>query len=354
MRRAARTGWTALAAIASLAAVSPAFALGCAAQPGAIGVERIIKIDASSGPIYGGISRYIHEPTFLKPREVVLTFDDGPSPRITRSILKTLKDFCTSATFFPVGRMAIAYPDVVREIAAAGHTIGAHTWSHPNNLRRYKKSSAIEQVEKGFAAIAKAAGQPIAPFFRFPGLNDDARVLKHMQSRGIATFTVDVVSDDSYTDDPAQLKLQTVTRTIRQNGGILLFHDIKESTAQALPGILAELRKRGFKVVHLKSKHALKPVADFDAEISKRFETATKRKPLPETALRAPVHPVVGAFAIARPPVTELAPAPKLVELASHRTKKKPEALRGHVPAPEHRWGVRVDRSNVTSTDAPR
>ena len=343
-------GYASLLAAAGLLAGSPEMALACASQPGALGVERIIKIDASTGPIYGGISRYIHEPTFLKPREVVLTFDDGPSPRITRSILKTLKEFCTSATFFPVGRMAIAFPEVVREIAAAGHTIGAHTWSHPNNLRRHKKTSAIMQVEKGFAAVAMAAGQPIAPFFRFPGLNDDARVLKHMQARGIATFTVDVVSDDSYTDDPVKLKIQTVTRAIRQNGGILLFHDIKEATARALPDILRELRKRGFKVVHMKSKHPLKPSTDYDAELTKRFANATRRKPLPETSLRAPVHPVIGAFAIVKPPVTELSPERKLVELANHRAKKKPVALRSSVAAPESSWGVRVDRRPIASS----
>jgi peptidoglycan-N-acetylglucosamine deacetylase len=304
----------------------------------AIGVAREIKIDTTSGPIYGGITRYAREPHFLAEKEVVLTFDDGPSPRITRSILKTLKQFCTKATFFPVGRMAITYPKVIREIAIEGHTIGAHTWSHPNNLRRLKTVAASEQVEKGFAAVAMAAGGDVAPFFRFPGLNDDKATLTHLQQRGIATISVDIVTDDSFSSDPAKLVRQTIARTVHAGGGILLFHDIKMTTALALPAILAELKSRGFKVVHLTAKHGVTPVTDYDEALKKRFMAATRSDPLPDTALRAPVHPV-GAFAVARPPVTVLAPSAKAIERAG--TRRKPiNDLRG--PADTGGWTILV------------
>lgn len=314
----------ALICVGATVVATPSHAVGCPkGTKQALGVSRIVNIDTSGGPIYGKITRYAGEPGFLKAKEVVLTFDDGPVPQITRSILKTLKAHCAKATFFPVGRMAIAYPKVIREIVREGHTIGAHTWSHPNNMRRLKRSSAVDQVEKGFAAIAMAAGMPTAPFFRFPGLNDHGPVLKVLQERGIATFSVDVVTNDSYEDDPHHLVEQTIRRVIHGNGGIVLFHDIKMTTALALPRILAQLRKRGFRLVHLTSKNTLTPVSRFDAALRKRFASATKGKPLPRMPLRAPLHPV-GAFAIVHPPVTELKPEAKAIELvAEHKRKVK-------------------------------
>lgn len=345
MRRRIRHGTNvACLAIASLLATAPiAPAAACDDPKAGLGVAREIKIDTSGGPIFGGITKYAREPRFLGPKEVVLTFDDGPVPRITRSILKTLREFCTKAMFFPVGRMAIAYPQTVREIVRDGHTLGAHTWSHPYNLRRVKRAHAAEQVEKGFAAIAIAAGRPIAPFFRFPGLNDDPGVLKHLQARGIATFSVDVVSDDSYETDPRKLIQQTIARAEKSNGGIMLFHDIKMTTALALPAILDGLKKRGFKVVHLSAKSSFTPVGDYDEALNKKFAAATRSKPLPRTVLRAPLH-TVAAFAVARPPVTELAPSAKVIELASVR-KKRLEALRGAIAAGG--WATVVERPHA-------
>jgi peptidoglycan-N-acetylglucosamine deacetylase len=313
------------AALLCAAAVSlsmPSDAFGCNVDKAKVlGVSRIVDIDTSGGPIYGKITRYAREPSFLKAKEVVLTFDDGPVPRITRQILKTLEAHCAKATFFPVGRMAIAYPQVIREIVRDGHTIGAHTWSHPRNIRRLEAETATMQIEKGFAAIAMAAGTPIAPFFRFPGLNDHGPVLKYLQKRGVATFSVDVVTDDSFEDGPEHLVEQTMRRVIHGNGGIMLFHDIKMATALALPKILRQLKKRGFRLVHLRAKNTFTPVQRYDAALRKRFDSATKGKPLPRVPLRAPLHPV-GAFAIVHPPVTELKPEAKAIELAAEHKRK--------------------------------
>ncbi len=210
-------------------------------QPG-LGLDRVVEIDASTGPLYGDISVLTREERFLKPREVVLTFDDGPMPWITKSILDTLDRFCTKATFFSVGRMAIAYPATVKDVLARGHTLGGHTWSHPLNLRRRGLERAIDEIERGFSAIALAAGQPIAPFFRFPGLSDSDPMMAHLQSRGIAAFTVDVVSNDSYIGSAERLATYTLAQIDKQQGGIVLFHDIKSATAKALPTILTGLK----------------------------------------------------------------------------------------------------------------
>lgn len=270
-----------LLALAALGAVTmvPAIAdEACRNPKDALGVARIVEIDAKAGPIFGSLTKYEKEARFLGPKEVVLTFDDGPMPKYTKPILDALDKFCTKATFFYVGQMAQAYPDMVKEVMGRGHTMGTHTWSHPLNLRALSLERATDQIERGFAAVALAAGQPIAPFFRFPGLSDSSPLLAHLQARGIAAFTVDVVSNDSYIASPARLVARTIAQVERQNGGIVLFHDIKASTAAALPTILTELKKRGFKVVHLRTKSNFEPLPALTAELeAKRVAAATKK-----------------------------------------------------------------------------
>ena len=97
-------------------------------NPGALGVARTVEIDTKGGPGFG----FDHYKTydFLEPKEVVLTFDDGPQKFHTEAVLAALARECTKATFFSIGKMALGYPEIIRRVAAEGHTIGTHTWSH--------------------------------------------------------------------------------------------------------------------------------------------------------------------------------------------------------------------------------
>jgi peptidoglycan/xylan/chitin deacetylase (PgdA/CDA1 family) len=315
-------------------------ALACSPGQG-LGVSRIVEIDTKTGPLYGDMSSFPRQSSLLGPKEIVLTFDDGPVPWITRSILDTLDRFCTKATFFSVGRMAMLYPDTLREIMARGHTLGTHTWSHPLDLRQRPLGQAIDEIERGFAAVAAAAGQPIAPFFRFPGLADSGPMLAHLQSRGIATWTVDVVSNDSFIPSADRLTQETVAKVEARNGGILLFHDIKAVTAKALPGILAELQQRGFRVVHAIAKAPFQPdpkyIEPYASQIAARSRAAPGRPPL--------------AF-FAAMPTADLAArtgAP-VIAVQAHSTRS--------VPAPadatyrQGEWSVTVRRTRVAPADA--
>src|SRR5262249_30365183 len=183
---------------------TPGLSEGCEDPGKALGVSRVIEIDASGGPIFGDMTKRDKEPAFLEPKEVVLTFDDGPVPWITTPILDALDKFCTKATFFSVGEMALAYPWVVKDVMARGHTLGTHTWSHPLNLRALRLEKAQDQIDRGFAAVTLAAGQPIAPFFRFPGLSDSNALLAHLQTLAVASFTVAEASHDCYIRSPAR------------------------------------------------------------------------------------------------------------------------------------------------------
>ena len=284
-----------------------------------------------NGPLYGDFTHRAKEPSFLGPKEVVLTFDDGPLPTVTRSILDTLDRFCTKATFFSVGRMAIAYPAMVREVLARGHTVGGHTWSHPLNLPRLPPQKAHDEIERGFAAVALAAGQPIAPFFRFTGLADSDPLLAYLQTRRVASFTVDVVSDDSYIGDPRRLAQVTLQRIEARQGGIVLFHDIKAATARALPVILSELQARGYKVVHMRPSAPLKPLESYTTALvpllvkAERHGTEPARAPSPP--LQAPTRETL--------PIAHLAPA------ARHRDE--------HVAPAGAGWPTRVRRARGAS-----
>jgi peptidoglycan/xylan/chitin deacetylase (PgdA/CDA1 family) len=261
-----------LAALVAAAGAS-ADAMAACTSTHALGTHRNVEIDTRQGPLYGDFTKQSRQPSFLADKEVVLTFDDGPMPWITKSILDTLDHFCVKATFFSVGRMAMAYPDTVKDVVARGHTLGTHTWSHPMHMRSMRPDQSADQMDRGFAAVAAAAGRPIAPFFRFPGLSDSASMLAHLQSRGVATFTVDVVSNDSYIADAKRLARETIAKVEARRGGIILFHDIKASTARALPTILGELKARGYRVVHMlaKTPYAGEPhlAAEYRATIEK-------------------------------------------------------------------------------------
>src|SRR6516162_7816414 len=200
----------------------------------ALGVSRTITIDATGGPWFGAPHG---NPDLLAPGEVVLTFDDGPAPQTTRPILAALAAQCTKATFFMVGEMAAEYPDVVREVAEQGHTLGTHTWSHLN-LKRLHADAMKEQIEAAITAVEKSAGAKIAPFFRYPYLSDSPATVAYLQSRNIAQFAVDVDSFDWRTRNAKNVVRRVMTNLAQQGRGIILLHDIHSSTAAAVPELL--------------------------------------------------------------------------------------------------------------------
>jgi peptidoglycan/xylan/chitin deacetylase (PgdA/CDA1 family) len=275
-----RTGSGGRVAAAALAigCVSPAVRAECPDPKTALGVARTIELDAATSGIYGSVTHQGKLPSLLQPKEVVLSFDDGPMPWITHSILDTLDHFCTKAMFFEVGEMAMSHPDVAKEVVRRGHTLGTHTMTHPFNLPRMTEVRATSEIESGFAAVSQAAGGPVAPFFRFPGLADSASLLDYLHGRGIAAFTVDIVSNDSYIADKSRLIQRTLTAVDRQHGGIILFHDIKSVTAKALPEILDRLKAGGYSVVQIKAKDPVHLLPDAVASLAAGQSNPRKHK----------------------------------------------------------------------------
>lgn len=265
-----------MALVALAFGLEPARGNTCAAAS-ALGVSRTVDIDTMGGPRFG--AQYPgHD--FLQPGEIVLTFDDGPSPHKTPAILNALAAHCTKATFFIVGRMALADPDLLREVASQGHTIGLHTQSH-RKLTHIPAAKATEEIELGHSIVVKSLGQQATPFFRFPYLAASHSTLDYLGKRNIATFGIDVDSKDFQTKKPEVMAANVLKGLQAKGKGIILFHDIQPSTAAGLKALLDELKKRNFKVVHVVSKTPATTIPSFDQQAERmiaRGKVASARK----------------------------------------------------------------------------
>jgi peptidoglycan/xylan/chitin deacetylase (PgdA/CDA1 family) len=224
---------------------------------GKLGVARVAEVDTTGGGEYG--EQYTPKP-LLEKGEVVLTFDDGPHPKFTREILDALAAQCTKATFFYVGRMIKEFPDIARQVQAEGHTIGTHTYNH-RNLGGQSLEGAKSQIESTINVAEATLPSGVAPFFRFPYLSDPQRVRDYLSSRNIAVFGIDVDSFDWRVRTPEKVMHNVFTTLDTTGRGIILFHDIHANTAKAIPAVLAELKARGFKVVHMVPKSRIETVA---------------------------------------------------------------------------------------------
>ena len=292
-------------AVAGLSSVLASLALGsgdgCQVAPAMLGVSRVVEIDTSSGPRFG---QQYRNSDLLQDKEVVLTFDDGPMRPYTRPVLEALSAHCTKATFFMVGRMAVADPEMVREVAKRGHTIGTHTWSH-RHLNTLTPSQAQGEIELGLSAVQHALGQPVAPFFRFPYLADSKSLLARLGARDIAVFSIDADSFDYRTPSPDTVHRTIISQLQSKGKGIILFHDIQPSTARGLKRLLDDLKVRGFKVVHLVPKSKATTLAEYNEaavrELTRRSSIAAS-DPLARRSLVWPILQVGRPAAGGGPP----------------------------------------------------
>ncbi len=185
----------------------------CANNPNALGLTRIVEVDTTGGPGFG--FEHFKEHDFLRPKEVVLTFDDGPWPNNTPAVLAALAAHCIKATFFPIGKHAIWHPEILKQVAAAGHSIGTHTWSHAD-LSKKSKEEATREIEMGASAVHMAVAGPTAPFFRFPALRHPPEMVTYLGQRNIAIFSCDMDSFDFTMRKPEQVIRSVMSGEARQ------------------------------------------------------------------------------------------------------------------------------------------
>jgi peptidoglycan/xylan/chitin deacetylase (PgdA/CDA1 family) len=233
--------------------VSAGAAEPCPGNPDALGTARILAVDPNTTPPVG--RKQFPQTLPLGPREVVLTFDDGPWPGTTPRVLDALKHECVKATFFLIGRNAAANAALARQELAEGHTVAHHTWSHPL-LDRMPIAAAEAEIDRGFGAVdtalyGRVESNPVTPFFRFPGFASSPALLGELARRRILVFGADLWASDWNPMSPEQELALVNARLDAVGGGIVLFHDTKKETAAMIPSFLRVLKSRGYGVVHV-------------------------------------------------------------------------------------------------------
>jgi peptidoglycan/xylan/chitin deacetylase (PgdA/CDA1 family) len=224
----------------------------CPGHPDAIGTSRVLAIDPAKFPRVGRMQYPNSLP--LNDKEVVLTFDDGPLLPHSNQILDILAAQCVKATYFLLGEMARAFPAAVRRIYEDGHTIGTHSEDHPTRFGELPVERMRQEIDWGISDVGAALGdiRYLAPFFRIPGLARSDLVESELAARGLSVFSSDTVADDWHHRIGAKGIIAAAIRRLEASGkGILLLHDIHPKTVAALPGLLKELKDKGFHIVHV-------------------------------------------------------------------------------------------------------
>jgi peptidoglycan-N-acetylglucosamine deacetylase len=180
---------------------------------------------------------------------IALTFDDGPWPQTTESILATLKKEKIKATFFVIGQPLQSYPEIGKKILADGHAIANHTLHHWYN----KMSPLVAQREiEDTAKIIKNVLNVETAYFRPPGgvLNNGLVAYAHSKNQSVLMWSVD--SGDSHPRRPSTEAMIKTVLSQATPGGIVLMHDgggNHDNTAKALPEMIVKLRAQGYKFV---------------------------------------------------------------------------------------------------------
>ena len=227
-------------------------AAGCPGNPDAIGTSRVMTISPGEFTLLGTIQYKQTLP--LKDHEVVLTFDDGPIPPYTTSVLDTLAKNCVRATYFLVGEMAGPRPYLVRRIYNEGHSIGTHSQHHPFAFQRLSMQKVEREVDGGIDSVKGALGDSAAlsPFFRIPGFGRTNAIDQYLEDKKLVVWSADVDTDDWWRGSTPSAIVQRAMRRLNEKGrGIILMHDIHPATALALPLLLKELKANGYHIVHV-------------------------------------------------------------------------------------------------------
>jgi len=276
-----------LAYSAIAAEPSAAKPLATCNNPDALGISRVVEIDTTGGPAFG--TEHFKQYDFLREKEVVLTYDDGPWPENTPMVLKALQDNCLKATFFEIGEHAIWRPDITRALVSAGMTVGSHTWSHKDLAKNpYAKdiAQAKQEIEMGVSAVQMAAaGGAIAPFFRFPDLQQPPELIAYLGTRNIAIFSADIDIFDFKLRKPEDVVKSAMTKLAKNGKGVLLMHDFQRATAQAMPELIRQLKTGGYKIVHMVPKEPVTTLAKYDEMVRAQDKYSISNNTRPESSV---------------------------------------------------------------------
>lgn len=200
-------------------------------------------ISAAGHEVFQGI--YTH--SFGSEKCIALTFDDGPHPWHTPRILEILDHNHAKASFFLVGRLCIRYPQLVRDIHLKGHTVCNHSFNHWN-MTRLDYERDLFEWQACSEAIENATGRR-PDYCRPPGGKFNRNVIESANESGMKVIGWSVNSLDCAGKGSEQIR-QLILQKL-EPGAIILLHDGFESTIEALPTLIADIRKREYDMVTL-------------------------------------------------------------------------------------------------------
>jgi peptidoglycan/xylan/chitin deacetylase (PgdA/CDA1 family) len=199
-----------------------------------------------------GVVRFVWElpAAAADDRVIALTFDDGPHGRYTPGVLEPLAAAGVAASFFVIGEYVELHPDLMRALAAAGHTIGIHGWTH-TRFTELTPAALDDELDRCIAAVLETAG--VRPrYVRAPYGPIDATISDRLTARGLVPVKWSVDPEDWRHPQPGEIERHVVERLAP--GQIVLLHDgmrDAETTIAALPGTIAAVRERGYRFVAL-------------------------------------------------------------------------------------------------------
>lgn len=183
---------------------------------------------------------------------IALTFDDGPHPIHTMSILEDLNKYDAHATFFVLGSRVQHYPEVLQKMLEQGNEIGNHSWDHPQ-LTRLSKNKIKSQIEQTQDAVEKATGsEPSLVRPPYGAINGNVR--EYMEDMEVTLWDV----DPEDWKDRNEKKIVSKVMSKAKDGGVILMHDIYQTSAEAAGKIIKQLHDKGYQLVTISEMERVK------------------------------------------------------------------------------------------------
>lgn len=186
-----------------------------------------------------------------------LTFDDGPTKEVTPAVLDVLKQYDVKATFFMLGTMIEANPDIAKRVFEEGHLLANHSYSHKYKELYATEESFLAEIKKVESLIQKVTGEEPFRLMRFPGGGHDAGAYGEqkqkyklaLQREGYYFADWNALNGDAEAINVSvEQLLARIRETATQQHIVVLMHDatIKKTTPQALPAMIEYLKEQGY------------------------------------------------------------------------------------------------------------
>jgi len=185
----------------------------------------------------------------LKDHQVILTFDDGPSPGNTQRVLEILKNNCISAVFFVIGEKAQRHQELVRMMANYGHIVGSHSWSHPQPFNRFSNVVTASEIDNGASIVHQLVPNNDRSFFRYPGFGHNSFTEHYTERQGLTVWGANIDPKDWKEPGTETLVQRILSQLSKLHRGIIVLHENHTTTVAALPSIIKSLRENGYEIV---------------------------------------------------------------------------------------------------------